>query len=82
MSGMAVEIENIVIERRDGPLFCGLLFYWADKTARYVPWSVNLENPKQVVLKLFPPDTQSNLELVKGNYEAMADAIVDRVMSS
>ncbi|MBU6429164.1 MAG: hypothetical protein KGR26_09160 [Cyanobacteria bacterium REEB65] len=78
---MTVEIEDIVIERHDGPQFCGILFYCADKTARYVPWSVNLENPKQVVLKLFPPDSQSNLEIVRDHYETMADAIVDRVLA-
>ena len=46
-----------------------------------MPWSVNLENPKQVVLKLFPPDSEANLDIVRDHYEAMADAIVDRVMS-
>ncbi|MBI6545467.1 MAG: hypothetical protein HY692_01655 [Cyanobacteria bacterium NC_groundwater_1444_Ag_S-0.65um_54_12] len=79
---MTVEIEKIVIERKDGQLFCGILFYSTDKTARYLPWSVDLENPKQVVLKLFPPDTNSNLEIIRNNYEVMADAIVERVMKN
>ncbi len=79
---MTVDIENVVIERKDGSLFCGILFYSADEIARYVPWSVSLENPKQVVLKLFPPDAESNLEIVRDHYEAMADAIVDHVMAN
>lgn len=79
---MTVEIGKVVIERRDGPVFCGILFYRADETARYLPWSVDLKDPKQVVLKLFPPESNNNLEIVRSHYERMADAIVDQVMSA
>ncbi|MBM3266083.1 MAG: hypothetical protein FJZ01_00415 [Candidatus Sericytochromatia bacterium] len=79
---MTVEIGSCVIERHDGPMFCGILFYSADAAARYVPWSVDLQNPRQVVLKLFPPDAKLNFEIVRDHYERMADVIVERVMSA
>lgn len=79
---MTVEIGDCVIERRDGPTFCGILFYNADQTNRYLPWSVDIQNPRQIVLKLFPPDERSNFEIVRDHYERMADAIVDQVMSA
>ncbi|MBM3274613.1 MAG: hypothetical protein FJZ00_05650 [Candidatus Sericytochromatia bacterium] len=78
---MSVEIGSCVIERHDGPMFCGILFYSADEGSRYVPWSVDLQNPRQVVLKLFPPDAKQNYELVRDHYERMADVIVDKVMT-
>lgn len=79
---MTVEIGDCVIERHDGPTFCGILFYRADQTSRYLPWSVDIQNPRQVVLKLFPPDERNNFEIVRDHYERMADAIVDHVMAS
>ena len=79
---MSVEIGSCVIERQDGPMFCGILFYRADESSRYVPWSVDLQNPRQVVLKLFPPDAKANYDLVRDHYERMADVIVDSVMSA
>ncbi len=79
---MTVEIETCVIERHDGPMFCGILFYSANEDSRYVPWSVDLQNPRQVVLKLFPPDAKINYEIVRDHYERMADVIVDSVMSA
>ncbi len=77
---MSLEIGTVVIERQDGPMYCGILFYTVDKSSRYVSWSVDLQNPKQVILKLFPSDAKQNYELVREYYESMADAIVDHIM--
>jgi len=78
---MTVEIKDCVIERQDGPEFCGILFYRTGDLSRYVPWSVDLKNPRQLVLKLFPPEERQNYEIVRDHYERMADIIVERVMS-
>jgi len=75
-----MEIDSIVIEREDGPLFCGILFYEHAAASQYLPWTVDLENPDKIVLKLFPPDAEDNLTVVQQHYETMAGAIVQQVM--
>lgn len=75
-----MRIDSVVIERADGPLYCGLLFYEHEAASQYVPWTIDLENPAQIVLKLFAPEEGGPLSLVRRFYEAMAGAIVDRVM--
>lgn len=78
---MAIEVVSCVIERHDGPTFCGLLFYEHGRTERHVPWSVDLTNPRQVLLKLFPSDAKTDFAIVREHYERMADVIVDTVMA-
>lgn len=75
-----MQIDSIVIEREDGPLFCGLLFFQHEATAQYLPWTVDLNDPKKIVLKLFPPEAAGTLPVVQAHYETMAGAIVDRVL--
>ncbi|HEY9765652.1 MAG TPA: hypothetical protein V6C82_04780 [Chroococcales cyanobacterium] len=75
-----MQIRQVVVERQDGPEYCGLLFYHYQQLQHYVPWTVDLSDPQQLVLKLFPPVTQENAAIVCDHYEARADAIVDRVM--
>ena len=75
-----MHIDHVVIERADGPLYCGILFYEHDAANLYLPWTVDLNNPRQVVLKLFLPEEQENPAVVHDHYEVMADAIVDCVM--
>lgn len=76
-----MKIKDVVIERQDGPLYCGLLFYSHLQDACYLPWTIDLEDPRQVVLKLFPPEAQHSLDVVQDHYEEMADAIVEFVMT-
>lgn len=75
-----MDIQRIVIEREDGPLYCGLLFYEHGPAERYLPWTVDLHNPSRVVLKLFPPETEQDRGAVQDHYQAMADAIVECVI--
>lgn len=76
-----MDIQRIVIEREDGPLYCGLLFYEHGPEDMYLPWTVDLQNPQRVVLKLFPPEQGQDFEVVQHHYQVMADAIVECVMS-
>lgn len=75
-----MQIDQVVIERADGPLFCGILFFEHEATPQYLPWSIDIKNPQKIVLKLFLPEKQERLGIVEEHYEALADAIVDRVM--
>ena len=50
-----MQIDTIVIEREDGPLYCGILFYEHAAEPLYLPWTIDLENPQKIVLKLFQP---------------------------
>ena len=76
---MAIYLLRVVIERQNGPQFCGILFYIHEQAPRYLPWSVDLQNPRQVVLKLYPPEAVENLEVCQEHCEQMADVIVDAV---
>lgn len=75
-----MRIDSVIIERSDGSEHCGILFYEHDASEAYLPWTIDLQDPQRIVLKLFPPDADSNLAVVQSHYETMAGAIVDRVM--
>ncbi|MGE5707903.1 MAG: hypothetical protein ACM3YO_06195 [Bacteroidota bacterium] len=76
-----MDIREVVIERQDGPEYCGLLFYQHLELSRYVPWTVDLHDPEQMILKLFPPIEEENVSIVCDHYEEMADAIVEMVLA-
>lgn len=75
-----MQIEQVVIERKNNEEYCGLLFYHEKEQPLYVPWTVELS--EQVILKLFPPSSGNGVAVVSNHYEEMADAIVDSVLSA
>ena len=79
---MGIQIGRVVIERRHGPEWCGLLFYEEDGRERILPWSVASPSDRQLVLKLFPSNRDGHLDAVQEHYQVLADAIVAEVRPS
>lgn len=75
-----MQIQDVVIERQDGPLYCGILYYCHMEDPCYLPWTMDLADPRKVVLKLFPPEESAGFTVVHDHYEEMADAIMERVI--
>ena len=71
-----MRIDSIVIERRDGAVLCGLLHYAVDEQAQHLPWTLDLQNPRKIVVTLFPSDAPSQREFVQAHYQEVAGAIV------
>jgi len=76
---VSIEIGQVVVERRHGHAWCGLLLYALDGQERILPWSADMGSPRQLVLKLFPSPRDGHLEAVQIHYRELADAIVAQV---
>jgi hypothetical protein len=71
-----MRIDSIIVERRDGSVLCGLLHYAVEDSDQYLPWTLDLQNPKKVVVTLFPSDSPAQRDYVHVHYQEMAGAIV------
>ena len=74
-----VTVQDCVIERRDGPTCCGLLFYLARSVPFHLSWTADMGNSREVVIKIFPPAGTG--QTVTDHYQVLAEAILDKILA-
>lgn len=66
----------MVVERRDGDTFCGVLTYSHAWRQQMLTWSCAVEAERKLVLLLYPANTGGNYPEVQTHYRVLADAIL------
>ena len=75
-----MEIENIIIEREDRQIYCGVLTYRHQHEAQLLTWSFQWGEAQKVILMLYPSCTAAaDASLIQLYYRELADAILEEV---
>jgi len=72
-----MNVGRCVIERRDGPTVCGLLFYRDAQHDSHLQWTADLGDPRQIVLRLYP--SLETLAIVREHCSVLADSVLREV---
>jgi hypothetical protein len=76
-----MQIERVVIERKDGDTFCGILTYEHALRHQMLTWSFHLDTERKVVLLLYPASSATAYPEVQLHYRELADAILDAILN-
>lgn len=74
-----MEIERVVVERRDGNTYCGVLTYAHAWRTQLLTWSCAVEPDRKLVLLLYPSSSGATYPEVQTHYRMLADAILAEV---
>lgn len=77
-SGDAMDVDRVVIERRDGTDVCGVLVYHHTRNQQLVTWSFFLNDQHRQVLVIYPSSESAEPD-VTTHYRALADAILQEI---
>lgn len=71
-----MHISQIILERRHTPYVAGILCYRAWGATQVLPWSVDLRNPRKLVVDFYPDDRQMDSRFVTDHQNDLADSLL------
>ena len=76
----AVEITDVIVERHDADMFCGVITFSHRHKQQLITWSFQVDGGQKVVIMLYPSSKAStDMTSVEAHYRDFADAILEEV---
>lgn len=71
-----MRVTRIILERRDERYLAGVLTFGPGAAPQILPWSVDLDNPRHLIVDFYPDPGQHDSAVVQVHQNEFADRLL------